>query len=146
MSDQDLAAMATYLKDMPAAEGESKPSPPDQNVARAGEAIYLDNCSACHRSNGEGIAAMFPSLKGSAVAQSKDPTTVIRLILDGGRAVATDKRPTPVSMPAFAWKLTDAQVAAVASYVRSAWGNAAAPVSASDVDSLRAKLTSVDHD
>jgi mono/diheme cytochrome c family protein len=71
---------------------------------------------------------------------------VIRLILDGGRAVATDARPTPVSMPAFAWKLSDAQVAAVASYVRSAWGNAAAPVSASDVGSLRQKLTRVDRD
>ena len=40
-------------------------------------------------------------------------------------------------MPAFAWKLTDAEIAAVATYARNSWGNAASPVSAGDVASLR---------
>ena len=49
-------------------------------------------------------------------------------------------RPTPLAMPAFAWKLDDRQIAAVATYVRNAWGNAASPVSASDVGKLRRKV------
>jgi mono/diheme cytochrome c family protein len=43
-------------------------------------------------------------------------------------------------MPAFNWKLTDAQVAAVATYVRNSWGNAAAAVTADQVQDLRGKL------
>ncbi|MEO9188813.1 MAG: c-type cytochrome, partial [Acetobacteraceae bacterium] len=69
--------------------------------------------------------------------QSENATTIIRLILNGGQAVATDQHPTPVSMPDFGWKLSDEQVAAVASYVRSAWGNQATPVSGTDVRSVR---------
>jgi mono/diheme cytochrome c family protein len=140
LSEADLKAVAAYLKDMPQTEPQKPPKRPEQTVARAGEAIYIDNCATCHRSNGEGVPAEFPSLKGSAVAQSSDPTTAIRLILDGARAVPTDQRPTPFAMPSYRWKLTDDEIAAVVSYIRSAWGNAAAPVSGSDVGKLRGKL------
>jgi mono/diheme cytochrome c family protein len=63
---------------------------------------------------------------------------VIRVILDGTRAVATDSYPTPLSMPSFKWKLSNDQVAALASYIRRAWGNVASAVSTSDVQSMRA--------
>jgi mono/diheme cytochrome c family protein len=49
-------------------------------------------------------------------------------------------RPTPLSMPAFSWKLSDAQIAAVASYVRNSWGNAAPAVTADQVKDLREKI------
>jgi mono/diheme cytochrome c family protein len=83
------------------------------------------------------VPGLFPPLKGDQVAQQADPTTVVRLILDGGRAATTQARPTPFSMPAFGWKLDDAQVAAVATYVRGAWGNSAPAVSADKVKELR---------
>jgi mono/diheme cytochrome c family protein len=140
LSGADLTAMATYLKDMPAGKPQTQPEKLDPSEARAGEAIFVDNCSACHRTNGEGVAGMFPSLKGDAVVQSAKATTAIRLILNGGRSVATDARPTSLSMPSFGWKLSDEQVAAVASYMRGAWGNAAPPVSASDVSALRSQV------
>lgn len=114
----DLKAIATYLKDLQAPASEQKATAPDPKMAQAGEAIFIDNCSACHRSNGEGVPGMFPSLKGDTMAQSRDPTTVIRIVLDGTQAVATDGRPTPLSMPSFKWKLSNEQVAAVASYNR----------------------------
>ena len=65
---------------------------------------------------------------------------MIRVILQGARTVATDARPTPVAMPAFGWKLTDQQIAAVANYVRNSWGNAAPPVPPDKVKSLRDTL------
>ncbi len=80
---------------------------------------------------------MFPPLKGDATVQDADATTIIRLILNGVHAVATDSKPTPLSMPAFDWKLSDEQIAALASYIRNSWGNSAAAVSSSDVKSLR---------
>jgi mono/diheme cytochrome c family protein len=83
---------------------------------------------------------MFPPLKGNANVQSTNPTSVIRVILEGARTVVTDRQPTPSSMPSYDWKLTDDEIAAVATYVRNAWGNAAPEVSAGDVKSLRKTL------
>ena len=139
LNDDDLKAIATYLKDMPA-PAPAKPAKPGPEVARAGQAIYVDNCSACHKANGEGVPGTFPRLKGDTAAQGSDPTSVIRVILDGTHAVAIDARPTPLAMPSFKWKLSNEDVAAVASYVRSAWGNAAPAVTASEVQSMRQVL------
>ncbi len=69
-----------------------------------------------------------------------DATTVIRVMLQGARAVPTKIQPSPLTMPAFDWKLTDEQIAAVLSYVRSSWGNSAAPVATEDVTKLRERL------
>jgi mono/diheme cytochrome c family protein len=140
LSDADLQAMADYLKDLPAPPA-TTPASAEPRVAAAGEALYVDDCAACHRGDGQGVAAMFPALKGDSMVQSADPTTVLRLILNGGQAVATDARPTPFAMPAFGWKLSDDETAAVATYVRNAWGNAAAPVDAAQVRRLREKVT-----
>ncbi|WP_197094632.1 c-type cytochrome [Microvirga massiliensis] len=142
LTSEDLRAIATYLKDLPhqnAAEANRQSNQPsiDVKVAHAGEAIFLDQCSACHRSNGEGIPTFFPPLRGNANVQQQDPTTVVRVILGGTRSVPTSARPTPLSMPAFGWKLTDDQIAAVATYVRNHWGNAAPAVSSDQVADLR---------
>ena len=137
--DEDLRAIAVYLKDLDGEEQEP-PKEPDQTVMTAGEAIYLDNCSACHVSDGSGVPRFFAPLAGSGKANNDDPTTVIRVILEGARAVPTKARPSPLSMPSFAWKFTDEQVAAVATYVRSSFGNHAEAVTADDVAQLREAL------
>ncbi len=139
MLEQDLHAIATYLKDL---EGEERATPAalDEKVMAAGGAIYFDQCSACHVSNGSGVPRFFAPLAGSGKANDPDPTTVIRVILEGARAVPTKAHPTPLSMPAFDWKLTDEQVAAVATYVRTSWGNRGGAVSASEVEDLRERL------
>jgi mono/diheme cytochrome c family protein len=140
LTDDDLHAIATYLKDAPSEPTPPPPPIPDQAQMNAGKAIFADSCSACHQSNGKGVARMFPPLEHNANVQSGDPTSVIRVILDGARTVTTDARPTPSSMPAFGWKLDDTQVAAVATYVRNAWGNAAPAVTPGQVKDLRAEL------
>jgi cytochrome c553 len=108
---------------------------------RVGEAIFMDACSACHLQHGEGQPYAFPPLAQSADVQQADPTTAIHVILAGVRAQPTAAAPTPFTMPAFAWKLDDAQVAAVATYVRNQWGNAAPAVTAAQVAQLRGRLT-----
>jgi mono/diheme cytochrome c family protein len=69
--------------------------------------------------------------------QASDPTTTIRIILEGSRAVPTPAKPTAPGMPAFAWKLTDDEIASVATYVRNSWGYRAAPVPRGKVAKLR---------
>jgi mono/diheme cytochrome c family protein len=143
MTDEDIAAIATYLKDSGAA-GSSAPKPTavasDDKVMRAGAAIYKDSCAACHKDSGAGESRLFPRLSGSALVQSDDSTTLVRVVLQGSRAVGTSSAPTAPAMPAFDWRLDDAQVAAVLTYVRNSWGNAAAPVPVSSIASQRATL------
>jgi mono/diheme cytochrome c family protein len=136
MSDSDLAAIATYLKTLPAHEVKGV-KPPSEAAMRAGQAIFADTCAACHGSNGEGQPRHFPPLVGDAAVQARDPTSIVRMILEGSRAVPTPASPTSPAMPAFGWKLDDEEIASVATYVRNAWGNSAPEVSRSKVARLR---------
>jgi mono/diheme cytochrome c family protein len=142
MTDDDIAAIATYLKDSDRGGSAAKPTPvaASDDAMRAGAAIYKDSCAACHRDAGTGEPHLFPRLAGSAQVQSDDPTTLVRVVLQGTRAASTQAMPTAPAMPAFDWRLNDAQVAAVLTYVRNSWGNAAAPVSPSVVASQRTSL------
>jgi mono/diheme cytochrome c family protein len=142
MTDEDLAAIAIYLKDSGIAWSASKAAPvaSDSGVMRAGSAIYKDSCAACHKDSGAGESELFPHLARSALVQSDDATTLIRIVLQGSRAVSTSSKPTAPAMPAFDWRLNDAQVASVLTYIRNSWGNGAAPVAASAVTSQRSAL------
>jgi mono/diheme cytochrome c family protein len=139
LSDSDLAAIAAYLKSLPASPTLSSPAP-DAAAMRAGSAIFFDECTACHLGGGRGQAGTFPPLRGSGVAQQHDPTGIIHLILGGARTAPTRSRPSFQSMPSFAWKLSDQEVADVATYVRNSWGNRAPQVEAHKVASVRSKL------
>lgn len=83
------------------------------------ERVFIANCSACHQRNGQGIPEAFPALAGDALVQG-DPQRVVALLLNGRGG-----------MPAFRAQLDDNEIAAVATYVRGAWGNHADPVPAS---------------
>ncbi len=139
LNDADFEALLDYLVDVPASPATTVKAP-EAAVMQAGRAIWEDDCSACHRMDGEGVAGMFPRLKGNPNLQQDDPTTVLHFILAGVRRSATDKAPTRFGMPAFAWKLDDAQVAAVATYARNSWGNSAPAVGADQVAELRKKV------
>jgi mono/diheme cytochrome c family protein len=142
MTAADIAAIATYLKDRGTGGSAPKPAPvaANDNAMRAGAAIYKDSCAACHRDAGTGEVHLFPRLAGSALVQSDDPTTLVRVVLQGTRAVSTPSMPTAPAMPAFDWRLSDAQAANVLTYIRNSWGNAAGSVSSGVVASQRASL------
>jgi mono/diheme cytochrome c family protein len=72
--------------------------------------------------------------------QQANPIAVEHLILAGTRVGTSPARPSPLSMPSFAWKLTDQEVADVSTFIRNSWGNKAASVSAADVSKARKKL------
>jgi mono/diheme cytochrome c family protein len=140
MSDADLAAIATYLKTLPPRGADKGVRPPSQSAMRAGQAIYVDSCAACHGQNGEGQPRLFPQLAGDTAVQAKDPTTTLRIILEGSRSVPTPAQPSAPAMPMFADKLTDEEVASVATYVRNAWGNVAPEVSTGSAAKMRQKV------
>jgi mono/diheme cytochrome c family protein len=140
MSDADLKAMAVYLKDQPAAAGAAPAALATTDATMvSGQRLYEVSCAACHTASGQGIAGLFPALAGSPVVQSADAATLIDVVLNGGHAVATAGAMTAPGMPAFGWQLSDDQVAAIVTFVRNSWGNAAAPVDAAAVSSARKK-------
>ncbi len=89
------------------------------------QGLFMDNCSACHQATGKGIKGAFPALAGSPLVQG-DAAIVVSTVLNG-RA----------GMPAFKDDLSDADLAAILTYVRSSWGNKAKPVTAADVAKVR---------
>lgn len=143
LSDPDLTAIATYLKSLPGS-GRAAPIALAANNAQmvSGKQIFDINCAACHRSNGAGVATMLPALAGSPTVQAPDPNNLVRTILEGGAAAATRTNPTGARMPAFAWKLNDEQIAAVTTYIRNGWTNAATAVDARQVSKARKSLGS----
>jgi mono/diheme cytochrome c family protein len=137
MAPADLAAIATYLKGEQSTSTRPTPLAPTDPDMVAGGAIYRDICAGCHQSDGRGVPYLIPDLAGSAAVASPDPTTVLRVILHGAASVATRQEPTGPQMPSYAWQLNDAQVAAVATYVRNSWGHAAGAVPRSAAHAVR---------
>jgi mono/diheme cytochrome c family protein len=139
LTDADRHAMATYLKSQTASPSVASAAP-NPGAMKRGAAIYSDACASCHLENGVGQPRYFPPLGPNAMLQQADPIGLEHLILAGGRIGTSPTRPSPMTMPSFAWKLTDQEVADVSTYIRNSWGNHAAAVSVSDVQAARKKL------
>ncbi len=141
MPVEDLRAIAVYLKERGAA-GAPAPAPvaPNDPAMQAGQAIFVDTCGACHGRDGAGVSGVFPRLAGNPVVVQDDPGSLARVVLGGARAAATSGAPTSPAMPAFGYRLDDRQVAAVLTYIRNAWGNAAAAVPPAAVGEMRSAL------
>jgi mono/diheme cytochrome c family protein len=137
MSDADVRAIAIYLKDLPAGVPEPAVTPPPQAQMADGARIYKGACIACHEADGSGAPRIYPPLPGNANLQSADPSSTLRIILDGAQTVTTPRAPNTGSMPAYARKLTDQEIADVATYIRNAWGNAAPVVTSAQVAKAR---------
>jgi mono/diheme cytochrome c family protein len=136
MSDEDVRAIAVYLKDLPAGAPEPVVSPPPQEVMSAGAAVYAHACIACHEADGTGTPRVYPPLPGNANLQSANPSSTLRILLDGAQTVTTPRAPNTGSMPSYA-KLSDQEIADVATYIRNSWGNAAPPVAPGQVKKAR---------
>jgi mono/diheme cytochrome c family protein len=139
LNDADRHAIATYLKSRPASS-DVEPSAAEPSAMRRGAEIYSDACASCHLENGVGQARLFPPLGHDAMLQQADPTSLEHIILAGARLGTSRSRPSPLTMPSFAWKLTDQEIADVSTYIRNSWGNRAAPVPVTEVSELRVKL------
>ena len=137
MSDADVRAIAVYLKDLPAGAPEPKVTPPPWAQMAAGEKLYNGACIACHEDDGSGAPRVYPPLPDNANLQSADASSTLRIILDGAQTVTTPRAPNKGSMPGYAAKMTDQQIADVTNYIRNAWGNAAPLVTADQVAKAR---------
>ena len=113
---------------------------PDGAAQASGATLYSTLCAACHQASGTGLPGVFPPLAGSDWVNGKD-STLAAIVLHGINGQLTvNGAAFSGAMPSFKAQLSDEQVAAVLSHVRSAWGNASPPVAPQTVARVRDAL------
>ena len=143
LNDPDLRAIASYLKALPPSEAAAAPrsTPPVRTTAfMAGEKLYQQHCVDCHGSQGQGVPGAYPPLAGNRAVTMARTDNLLQALLYGGFAPDTAGHPRPYGMPPFTMVMSDSEIAAVLSYLRASWGNAAPEVSPLDVHRLRASM------
>jgi mono/diheme cytochrome c family protein len=142
LTEEDTMAMAVYLKSI----AEPMPRPPAGSaipttesslLVSLGKTVYDARCANCHGVQGEGKPPHWPPLANNQSIEMESAVNPIRMVLNGGYPPSTDGNPRPYGMPPFAGLLSDNEVAAVVSYIRTAWGNRGAAVSAREANELR---------
>ena len=146
----DLNAIATYLKSLPSSDPAAKPTTGLDNttaelvkgsMSQPGALVYMNSCSGCHRIDGKGYTKTFPSLAANTAVLADDPSSLINIVLNGGKMAVTRDAITGLTMPGFAWRLDDQQVAEVVTFIRHSWGNTASAVKADEVAKIRKEST-----
>jgi mono/diheme cytochrome c family protein len=111
------------------------PQAPGAAPADLGARLYNQNCVPCHREDGAGVPTVYPALAGSAVVQG-DPVPLAQWVLRGQRPPSMPAGRYSTQMLLFGW-MKDPDAAALLTYVRSHFGNDAAPVDAVTVAKAR---------
>jgi len=128
-----VALLGSLAACSPSAPSERADAPASD--AARGARLYDANCVACHQQSGRGVPGVYPSLAGSPVVLG-DPEGLARWIVRGERPASWAAGRYPTVMPHFGW-MKAADAAALATYLRSSFGNGAPPVTAA---SLQAAL------
>ena len=112
-ADDYTAWVASQKEDAAAAVASSNKTWTMAELMEHGKTVYTTSCLACHQGGGEGLLPMFPALKGSAMVTG-DIAAHIDIVVNGKSGTA---------MQAFGPQLNDADLAALITYERNAWGN-----------------------
>lgn len=154
VDDEDLASIAVYLKsfDAHAPADRYRPVPTTAQQTGAwiasgdvhipGDGLFMNFCAGCHGGDGKGQAGKAPPLARSALVRSTDPSSVIHIILAGGKPHQPSGTTAIDPMPPFHDQFDDREVAEVASFVRRSWSNDARPVAERTVAQLRRAVAS----
>lgn len=135
MPEEDLRAMAAYLTQSQAMPG-PKPKAPQGEVNVKGEAIYVGLCAGCHGVQGQGQPQSSVPLNTNTTAMFPTPINLIRVTLEGLQERDLPHGGRMQSMPGFADKLSDQDMADLANYLRQTWGGQPGDVTAAQVADL----------
>ncbi|CAI0895497.1 c-type cytochrome [Serratia fonticola] len=134
LTPEDHRALVTYLM------GDKPPQPVAVKIGQgsdAGRITYLDQCSACHERDGAGIPHVAVAMRDNATLRQPDGKNLIVSVLDGLPAQQFPGNESMQSMPGFADRLDDAQIAELVNYLRVTWGGLPADITTEQVKALR---------
>ena len=144
LTPADAMAMADYLKGQTpvvTALGGYGQSAHGTQANPKGARLYDQVCAECHGKSGEGHPGAYPALAANPKVLRANTNDLVLQLLYGGYPATTSGNPRPFGMPPFVLKLSDADMAAVLSYIRNSWGNHADNVSEFDINKLRTSLS-----
>jgi mono/diheme cytochrome c family protein len=138
LTDADALAMARYLRALPQRTAAPTVAATTKHQAPLqGARLYEKHCADCHGPQGQGRPGAYPALAGNRAVTQALPNNLIHSLMGGGFGPATQGTPHPYGMPPFVLQLGDADMAALLSHIRSAWGNQAGAVSEFDINQFR---------
>lgn len=104
-----------------------------------GKGVFTARCQACHQTTGMGLPGVFPPLVDSHWVTG-EPSVMVQILLHGLTGdIEVNGTKYSGMMPAFGQQLSDAEIAAVSTYVRGTWGNKAQAVDGAFVAAERTK-------
>jgi mono/diheme cytochrome c family protein len=138
LTDADAAAMAAYIKSLPAG-GETAQQTLSAEEHAAGQALYDKHCDECHLSTGRGGFRKAPPVANSPIVQSSDASSLLNVILYGANPAAESPNAFEAweDMPGYKDKMTDTEIAILANFLRTSWGNQGGRVSSKAVAAQR---------
>jgi len=137
LSNQDLAAMAVFLKSLPPAPVARASTAASGRLPAAGAKLYEQHCAQCHGDQGQGVPGAYPPLAGNRAVTMDATANLVQIVLNGGYAPATAGNPRPFGMPPFVLVLDDTELAELLTYLRSAWGHQASAVTPTEINRMR---------
>ncbi len=147
LNDDDLTAIARYLKSLPAVGGNGTPpyqyDPKDTQAVLArpagnpGAKVYAAYCMHCHGVDGRAFAPLLAPLAGNPTVLEPHPASLINVTLNGTEDLVIQGLPAAYPMPKFGDVLSDQQIADVLTFIRAGWNNRGPTIEAAEVAKLR---------
>jgi mono/diheme cytochrome c family protein len=148
MAPDDVRAVVTYLRSIPAVASSDLPAaratPADSShkvgpvtVNSRGKEVFEEACASCHDWSGVSAIADFATLTGSRAVNDPSATNVAQIVISGTKRITP---PNAVSMPAFGTTYSDAEIAAVANYVTARFGAKGSSIGEHEVANLRKQV------
>jgi len=146
LSDDDLNAIATYVKSLPAVAPNQPTYVYDDSTTRQlrtgkldqrGAATFFGQCVSCHNDDGMAFAPYLPPLAGNPTVLDGDPSSLINIVLNGAFPIVVKGTPDAYRMPQFRIQLSDREIADVVTFIRSSWGNRGSAVTVEQVATMR---------
>ncbi len=147
--EDDLRAIARFLKSLPPSEGRKQKWEPKEDITTAalndgnlnapGAMSYVEHCAICHRNDGRGAPRIYPALADNSIVFADDPSSLIQITLAGGRTPDTPSDIMAFTMPGFA-HLPNWQLAEILNFIRNGWGNHGSEIKDADIARMRREI------
>ncbi|HTJ65443.1 MAG TPA: cytochrome c, partial [Alphaproteobacteria bacterium] len=135
LTDDDLNAIAVYLKSLPGSGTDVVQA--DTGGHEDGRRLFGQQCATCHQADGKGHAPYIAPLTDNPTIADPDPSSLINITLNGSSRIVVSGMPDAYRMPQFRVLLRDDEIAEIVSYIRQSWGNMATPVGPDQVAKIR---------
>jgi len=145
LSDNDINAIAKYLKSLPATSTQqavayntgTAVALRNRPAMQPGSAIYIGACASCHGFDAKGFPPYLPALASNPIVLDDNPASLINVVLNGSSPLVVKGTPDAYRMPQFRQQSSDQDIADVITFFRNGWGNQAPAVTAAQVAKLR---------